>query len=118
VTVARNLGIVLVVAAGAYLLPGGGDAASLVGAVVTTLVTVVLVLLAARFYQNHRTDIYGLGDRHRGYLYGAIGAAVLALAGTDRLMNTGAGTVVWFALLGGAVYALVLVWRQYRAYGL
>jgi hypothetical protein len=116
--VARNLVIVLLIAAAAYAVPGGGDAASLVGAVVTTLVTVVLVLLAGRFYQNNRTDIYGLGDRHRAYLYGAIGAVILALAGTDRLMNSGAGTVVWFALLGGAVYALLLVWRQYRAYGL
>jgi len=34
---------------------------------------------------------------------------------SGRLFDTGPGTLVWFALLGGAGYALYLTWRQYRS---
>ena len=47
-------------------------------------------------------------------LYGAVGAAVFAMAARDRLWDTGAGTLLWLAIVGAASYVLVLVWRQYR----
>ena len=56
-----------------------------------------------------------LGDRWRLVLYAAVGAIVVTLAASGRLFDTGPGTLVWFALLGGAGYALYLTWRQYRS---
>jgi hypothetical protein len=40
---------------------------------------------------------------------------VVTLAASGRLFDTGPGTLVWFALLGGAGYALYLTWRQFRS---
>lgn len=115
-TVARNVAIVLVLAALVAFLPAGGTTANVIAAVLSTLIVVSLVYIVARLYREHRTDLEGLGDRWRGVLYGAIGAVVLAMAAREELFDSGAGTIVWFAALGGASYALYRVWRHYREY--
>jgi multisubunit Na+/H+ antiporter MnhB subunit len=116
VTAARNVGIVLVLAAVVAFLPGGGSGASLVGAILSTLIMVSFVLLAARFYRERRYDIDGLGDRWRAVLYGAIALIVLAMAARVRLFETGAGTLAWIVAVAGAAYGLYLVWRHHRSY--
>jgi hypothetical protein len=116
VTTARNVAIILVLAAAVAFVPGGGTTASLVGAILSTLILVSFVLLAARFYRERRVDIEGLGDRWRALFYGAIGVAVLDMAARPRLSNTDGGTIVWIALLGASAYAVYLVWRHYREY--
>jgi hypothetical protein len=116
VTVARNVAIVLVLAAAVAFIPGGGTTAALVGAILSTLILVSFVLLAARYYREHRVDLDGLGDRWRGLLYGAIAVAILAMAARPRLRETDGGTIAWIAMLGGASYAVYLVWRHYREY--
>jgi hypothetical protein len=114
--VARNVAIVLLLAAGVEFLPGGGDGAAIIGGVLSTLILVSLVVLLARFYRERRLDIEGLGDRWRGVLYGALGVVVLVMAGRGRLFESGAGTLVWIAAIAGASYAVYLVWRHYREY--
>jgi multisubunit Na+/H+ antiporter MnhB subunit len=113
---ARNVAIVLVLAAAVAFIPGGGTTAGLVGAILSTLIMVSLVFFAVRFYREHRMEIDGLGDRYRGLLYGALGAVVLALAALPRLSDSSGGTLVVVALLGGAAYGLYVVWRHYREY--
>jgi hypothetical protein len=114
---ARNAAIILAIAAAVYFLPGGGNAAALVYAVLGTLILVSLALLAVRFYREHLTDLYGLGDTWRVVLYGALAAVVLAMAARARLVSTGVGTLVWIAVIGAASYAVYLCWRRYREYG-
>jgi hypothetical protein len=116
VTAARNIAIILVLAAAVAFVPGGGTSASLVGGILSTLILVSFVLLAGRFYRERRLDIEGLGDRWRALFYGAIGVAVLDMAARPRLSETDGGTIVWIALLGAAAYAVYLVWRHYREY--
>jgi hypothetical protein len=111
---ARNALIVVAIAAAVFALPGGGDAAAVVGATLSTLITVAFVAFGWRFYREHRVDIYSLGDQHRGALYGALAAIVFALAGVGELMDTGAGTLAWFVIMGVAVYALFRVFWQWR----
>ena len=41
---------------------------------------------------------------------------ILTLAAGPRLFDTGAGTLLWFVLIGGASYAMYLVWRHQREY--
>jgi hypothetical protein len=115
--VARNVLIILALAAIVRFAPGGGDTAALVNAILFTLLNVVFVYFGVRFYRERRVDIYGLGDRGRLLLYGGLAAIVLALAATGRWLDSGAGTLVWIALLVGAIAALVTVFRQYREYG-
>ena len=113
---ARNVAIILVLAAAVAFVPGGGTTAGLIGAILSTLIFVSFVLLAARYYRERRIDIEGLGDRWRALFYGAIGVAVLDMAARPRLSNTSGGTIVWIALLGVSAYAVYLVWRHYREY--
>jgi multisubunit Na+/H+ antiporter MnhB subunit len=115
--VARNVLIVLAIAAVVQFAPGGGDTAALVNAILFTLLNVVFVYFGVRFYREHRVDIHSLGDRGRALLYGGLAGIVLALAATGRWLDTGAGTAVWVVLLGGSIAALVMVFRQYREYG-
>ena len=116
-SIARNVAIVLVLAAAVAFIPGGGTTAGLIGAILSTLIIVSLVFFAYRFYREHRVELDGLGDRWRGLLYGAIAAVVLALAALPRLKDTSGGTLVVVVLLGGAAYAFYAVWRRYREYG-
>lgn len=113
---ARNVAIVLLLAAAVAFAPGGGATAGLIGAILSTLIMVSLVFFAYRFYREHRVELDGLGDRWRGLLYGAIAAVVLALAALPRLRNSSGGTLIVVALLGAAAYAFYAVWRQYREY--
>jgi hypothetical protein len=116
VSTARNVAIVLVIAAAVAFIPGGGTTAGLVGAILSTLIMVSLVFFAYRFYREHRLELDGLGNRWRGLLYGAIGAVVLALAALPRLKDTSGGTLIVVVVLGGAAYAFYAVWRHYREY--
>ncbi len=112
---ARNILIIVVLAALVVLIPGGGTGASV------TLQAVYLVFLAtigwfaSLMYRQHRTTIYSLGDRRRAILYVAVGVAVVVLAGTSKLWQSSGGSVAWLVLLGGAVYAVVaVVWTARR----
>src|SRR3954471_24272110 len=102
---ARNVLIILALAAIVAFAPGGGDTAALVNAVLLTLLNVIFVYFGVRFYRERRLDIYALGDRGRALLYGGVERIVLALAGTRRWLDTGAGTIVWVLLIGGALVA-------------
>lgn len=113
---ARNVLIVAALAAAVAFIPGGGDTASVVGGVLSTLILVSLVWLIARLYRDRRHDIIGLGDRWRAILYVAIGAVVVTAAASRRLWDTPGGTLAWIAVMAAAVYAVYLVWRQYRSY--
>jgi hypothetical protein len=118
VTIARNIAIILVLAAAVAFIPGGGTTAAIAGAVLSTLILVALVFFVGRLYRDHRLDLEVLGDRWRGVLYGAVGVIVLAMAARERLQDQGSGgTIVWIALLAGSAYAVYLVWRHYREYG-
>jgi len=113
---ARNVAVLLALAAVLMLAPGGGDASQ---AVLQALVIAMLGAIgwfAARLYREHRADLYSLGEHNRGLLYAAVGLAVLTLTGTDKLTATGPGTVFWIALLGLAGYGIYYVFRASRQY--
>lgn len=113
---ARNVGIVLVIAAAVYFLPGGGRAASTFEAALWVAFGLGLGYLGLRLYREHRVAIYGLGDRHRGMLYGAVALGVFALTARARMWQTGIGELAWFVMAGLVVYALLEVYRRSRSY--
>ncbi len=113
---ARNVLIVLALAAALAFLPGGGQTAEFIGALFGFLFLGGLVFFAARLYMEHRVAIFSLGETRRWIAYGAIGVALLALTASSKLFETGAGTVAWFAMVGGASYALFWVWQSSRQY--
>lgn len=114
--VARNVAIVLALAAAVTVLPGGGDASAGVLQALVIAMLASIAYFAVRLYREHRTDIYSLGDRNRAILYAAVGLATLTLTATNRLWATGAGSIVWIALMALAVYAVYFVFRASRQY--
>jgi hypothetical protein len=113
---ARNVAILLALAAVLMFAPGGGSAGS---ALLESLVIAMLASLAwfaVRLYREHRTDLYALGERNRALLYAAVGLATLTVTATGRLWETGPGTLVWFGLIGIAGYAVYFVFRASRQY--
>jgi hypothetical protein len=116
VTAARNVAIVLLLAAAVDFLPGGGHAAAVVGGILSTLILASFVALAARWYLEHRIDLDSLGERWRLVLYGSIALIVFAMAARQRLVGTAGGALAWAACLGVAVFGLYRVWRRWREY--
>jgi hypothetical protein len=114
---ARNVLIVVAVAAAVAFLPGGGQTASLVWALLGIALTVTFVFLGIRFYRENRVAIFSLGDKHRALAYGAIAALVVALAGRRELIQTGLGSLVFVVLIAGALGAGYAVFKHHRAYG-
>ncbi len=114
----RNILIVAGLAAIVAFLPQGGDTADFVANVLTILITIMFVWFGVYLYRTYRTEIYGLGERHRLLLYGAVAMIVFAMAARVRLLDSGLGTLAFFALLISALTALYTVWRHHREYGL
>jgi hypothetical protein len=114
---ARNVLIVVVVAAAVAFLPGGGQTADLIWALLSIALTVTFVLLGVRFYRENRVAVFSLGDKHRALAYGAIAAIVLALAGRRELTETGLGSLVFVVLIAGALGAGYAVFKHHRSYG-
>jgi phosphate/sulfate permease len=116
--VVRNVLIIAGLAAIVAFVPAGGDTANFVGRVLSILFTIMFVWFGVWLYRQFRTDVYGLGERHRAILYGSIGVGVFAMAASGRLLNTGVGVLVFVALLVGVSLGMWTAWRRYREYGL
>jgi predicted Na+-dependent transporter len=98
-------------------VPHGGSTADFIGRIISIALTVLFVLFGVRLYQMFRSDIYGLGDRYRAILYGAIASFILAMAWRVELFDTTGGSMLWIAMIAGAMgglYATFMHWRSYR----
>lgn len=114
---ARNIVILLVLAALVAFAPGAGLTKAVADSLVNAAFLTVLVFAAALFYRSRQHDLWALGDRHRGLLYGALGLFVVLMAGRAQLAESGAGTALLFAgfvAVGGAGWAVVQRVRAYR----
>ena len=113
----RNVLIVVVLALAVWLLPGGDTGTNTVYSLLTVILTAGLIFFAYRLYMEHRATIFGLGDRQRGILYGAVALAGFALIATSKLWDEGGlGALIWFAMIGLAAYGMYTVWRAYQEY--
>src|SRR4051812_9940351 len=111
---ARNVAIILALAAAVAFLPGGSTGVRTVATFFTILMYGGLAWWISRLYMEHRYELFGLGDRNRALLYGAFAVIVLTLAASSRLLGTGAGIIVWLVLMSASVFAIYTVWRSYR----
>jgi hypothetical protein len=113
---ARNIAIVLVIAALVVVIPGGGTGANVALQAAGLAFVATLGWFASVMYRQHRAAIYSLGDRRRAILYVALGVAAVTLTGTSRMWKTSAGSVAWLVLIGACVYALFAVYWSARKY--
>jgi heme/copper-type cytochrome/quinol oxidase subunit 4 len=112
----RNIAILVALALLVWLVPGGSTAGATVWNVLGLLFAAGIVLLGYRFYMEHRETILGLDDRQRGMLYAAFALLVVAIVGFGRMWRTGAGGLLWLALVAIAAWACFSVWRAWREY--
>jgi hypothetical protein len=113
---ARNVAIIVVIAAAVYFIPGGGRAAGTFEAVLWSAFGGGMAYLGLRLYREHKVAIHSLGDRHRALLYGALALLVFALIARTRMWQTGIGEIVWFLMILGVIYAGIEVFRHSRSY--
>ncbi len=112
----RNTLIVVVLAAAVYAVPGGGTAAAVVAALISIAFAVGIWLALVYVYRNFRTTIFSLGDRYRAILYASLASILFLGASADRFFDSAAGTFVWLAILGAAVYGAIATFRHWREY--
>jgi hypothetical protein len=113
---ARNVAIVVLIAAAVQFLPGGGRVVEAFAGALWVVFAAGLAFFAYRLYRERRVDLDGLGNRHRAFLYGAIAVGYATVAAQPRMWHTGLGEFVWFALVGLSVYTLLAVYRYSRTY--
>jgi hypothetical protein len=128
---ARNIAIILAIAAAVDFIPGGGRAADTFEAALWAAFALGIGYLGLRMYREYHVALFGLGDRHRGLLYGAVGLAVFLWVVRSRMWYAvqvrggelvqvhrwdSLGEVLWFVLAGLVVYALLAVYRHARSY--
>ncbi len=116
-TTARNVAILVALAAAVAFVPGGGDAAALVSRTLSLAFIAVIAWSLAYAYRRFGFDLDALRARDRALLYGAIAAIVLVLAGAGKLTATGTGAVVLIVVVLAAIAALMHVWRRHRSLG-
>lgn len=113
---ARNVVIVLALAAVVAIVPQGGTGANVVIQAVSLAFLASLVWVASVLYRQNRTTLYSLGDARRAALYGAVAVLAITLSGTPQLWSTSAGSVAWLVLVGAAVYVVCAVVWSARKY--
>ena len=116
VKTARNIAIIALIAAAVEFLPGGGRAAEAFAAALWVVFAAGFAWFGYRFYREHNVNLHGLGDLHRGLLYGAVVVGYVTAAAQPRMWETGFGEFVWFVLIGLAAYMLLAVYRYSRTY--
>lgn len=114
--VARNIAIIALLALGVAFIPGGGAAAEAVLAVLFIGFLAALGFLGYRLYMQNQLTLSTLSDGRRALLYGAVGAIALMLVGTDELLDTGGGTLLWIGVLVLSVLTILQVWREATTY--
>jgi uncharacterized protein YacL len=113
----RNVLIIVGLALAVWLLPGGDTGSNTVYNLLTVILTAGLLFFGFRLYMEHRATIFGLEDRQRGILYAAVALAGFAIIATSKLWDEGGlGALIWFGLIGLAVYGMYTVWRTYQEY--
>jgi hypothetical protein len=112
---ARNIAIIVLLALIVAVAPGGGNAAAGILAVISLSFYVLIGAAGLQLYRQHRLSYLGLSDGQRAMFVGSLGAIVLMIAGASELTATGAGLLVWMAVIAFAVITLIKVWGDARA---
>ncbi len=113
----RNVVILLVLAAAVWRLPGGVAGERTVSNLISIVFWGGLVFFVYRLYMERRTTLFSWEERLRLRLYLAIGLMMLLIVATARMFGLGSiGGLIWFVLLGLAVWGIFTAFRSARSY--
>jgi O-antigen/teichoic acid export membrane protein len=113
---ARNIAIILALAAGVDFLPGGGAAAATVLSALMMLFLAAIAWLVYRVYREQQLTLATLTDARKAGLFGAVGAMALLVVAYDDFRSWTGGIVLWVALMAGCLGIIFLIWRAATTY--
>jgi hypothetical protein len=113
---ARNIAIILALAAGVNFLPGGGAAAATVLSALMMLFLAAIAWLVYRVYREQQLTLATLTDARKAGLFGAVGAMALLVVAYDDFRSWTGGIVLWVALMAGCLGIIFLIWRAATTY--
>jgi O-antigen/teichoic acid export membrane protein len=113
---ARNIAIILALAAGVDFLPGGGAAAATVLSALMMLFLAAIAWLLYRVYHEQQLTLATLTDASKAGVFGAVGAMALLVVAYDDFRSWSGGIVLWVALMAGCVGIIFLIWRAATTY--
>jgi hypothetical protein len=113
---ARNIAIILALAAGVDFLPGGGAAAATVLSALMLIFLAAIAWLLYRVYREQQLTLATLTDARKAGLFGAVGAMALLVVAYDDFRSWTGGFVLWIALMAGCVGIIFLIWRAATTY--
>jgi O-antigen/teichoic acid export membrane protein len=113
---ARNIAIILALAAGVDFLPGGGAAAATVLSALMMLFLAAIAWLLYRVYREQQLTLATLTDARKAGLFGAVGAMALLVVAYDDFRSWTGGIVLWVALMAGCLGIIFLIWRAATTY--
>ena len=114
--VARNVLIIVALAAAVAFLPGGSNGATVVLTLLTLAFLAAIVWFVYTLRRQNEMTLTALSDGRRAVLYGAIGLICLLVAGTDKFFGTPAGLLAWIVLLGVSIAAIWRIWLEANTY--
>jgi hypothetical protein len=106
----------MVLALGVAFLPGGGNFAEALLTALTMALLAGIAWMVYTFSRENQLTLSTLTDSRRALLYGAIGMVLLLIAGSDKLFETGGGTLLWIVLLAASIAAIWKVWMEANTY--
>jgi hypothetical protein len=113
---ARNVLIILLLAAGVAFLPKGGNAVEAVFALLTMAFLAGISWMLYTLSRENQLTLATLSDGRRAIFYGAFGLIALLIAGADELFSSGGGTVFWIMAFGASVIAIWKIWVEASTY--
>jgi hypothetical protein len=113
---ARNVAIILALAAAVNFLPGGGEAADAILAALTMIFFAAIAWMVYRLYREQQMTLATLSDARRAGLFGAAGGIALLVVAYDDFVDWTGGFLLWLALVAGCIAAIFLIWRSATTY--
>jgi hypothetical protein len=113
---ARNVAIILVLAALVAFAPHGGNAVQAVFAALTMCFLAGITWMLYTLSRENQLTLATLDDKRRAIFYAAFGVIALLIAGADELFSSGGGTVLWIVAFGASVVAIWKIWVEANTY--
>jgi len=93
-------------------LPGGGNFADTLLTALTMGLLAGIAWMLYTFSRQNELTLTALSDGRRAILYGALALIALLIAGSDKMFNSGEGTLLWILLFAAAAGAIWKVWME------
>jgi hypothetical protein len=112
----RDVAIIMLLALPVAFVPAGGNFAEAILTAITIAFLAAIAWMLFVLSRQNQLTLATLSDGRRAILYAALGMIALLIAGSDELLASGGGTLLWIILLGASAAAIWRVWIDANSY--